>query len=132
MNRRTFVATLSGLPAAGFAQRYVRLQAVVAAELPAALYLPAAALPSATAAIVELRTYRGARPGLEPALRRIFARAGLTAFLHQRDPELTWLIPFHSLAARERWWNLVNAGPEWPTLRERFDSYQFSLYRDSA
>jgi hypothetical protein len=59
-------------------------------------------------------------------LREVFARAGMRPVLCE---DLTWLIPFDSLTAREQAWNRVNADPEWTNLRRQFASYRFSLYR---
>ena len=106
----------------------VTLDAIVAPELPSALTVPAAMVASRRAGVFELRAYRNAEPELAPAIERVLERVGMNP---TRWGECAWLIAFDSLSARERAWNLVNADPEWPSVRSRFDSYQSSLYAAS-
>ncbi len=58
----------------------------------------------------------------------------------QNMPNLTYLIPFEDLAAREKAWNLFAADPEWVKVRkESIDRYgqissviQIALYRSAV
>jgi len=44
-------------------------------------------------------------------------------------PNLTYLIPFENLTARDQAWTAVNADPQWIGARAQFQSYHFGLYR---
>jgi hypothetical protein len=80
--------------------------------------------------LLELRTYRGAGPGLAKHLAAVFPRAGIRPLLSRSDgPDLTYLIPFEHLSARHRSWTELNADPEWIRARPRFQSYRFDLYQ---
>jgi len=77
---------------------------------------------------------------------RIFHRSGVHPILYTSTvigpdmPNLTYVIPFADLAAREKAWNAFSADPEWPKVRqESIDkggqiviSNQISLYRATA
>jgi hypothetical protein len=74
---------------------------------------------------------------------RIFHRCGIHPVLYSSTligpnmPNLTYLIPFENLAAREKAWEMFGADPEWVKVRkESIDKYgqissviQISLYR---
>ena len=55
---------------------------------------------------------------------KIFARSGIHPVLYSSTvfggemPNLTYLIPFDSLAAREKAWDTFGADPEWLKVRE--------------
>ena len=42
--------------------------------------------------------------------------------------DLTYLIPFENLTARDRAWTALNADAQWTGARARFQSYHFGLY----
>jgi hypothetical protein len=77
---------------------------------------------------------------------RIFHRAGVHPILYsstafgQNMPNLTYLIPFEDLAAREKAWNAFAADPEWVKVRkESIEKHgqissviQIALYRSAA
>ena len=44
-------------------------------------------------------------------------------------PNLTYLIPFENLTARDQAWTAVNADPQWIGARAQFQAYHFGLYR---
>ena len=105
-------------------------------EFSAALAGCAVAIPLASGTrrerLLELRIYRGAGPGLAKHLAAIFPRAGIRPLLEATDgPDLAYLIPFQSLSARHGSWTELNTDPEWIGDRPRFQSYHFTLYRDS-
>lgn len=95
-----------------------------------------AVLPESTAAkaasrYFELRVYHNASRTILSALHqrfagpetKIFARSGIHPVLYGSTligadmPNLTYLIPFDSLSAREKAWNTFNADPEWVKVR---------------
>jgi hypothetical protein len=110
--------------------------------------------PPQTPRIFELRvyhspTYRQLRALHErfagPEI-RIFHRSGVHPLFYSSTvigpnmPNLTYLIPFADLAAREKAWNTFSADPEWVKVRQAsIDQYgqislynQISLYRATA
>ena len=108
----------------------VTLQAIAGARLPATLTVAAHFPERLRRGLWELRTYRQTAPALVSLAGRIFPRAGIYPFLQAADgADLTYLIPFEDLTARDRAWTLLNADPEWIRLRRQFLSYRFGLYR---
>jgi hypothetical protein len=121
--------------------------------LRAADYSPeiAASPAGAPARIFELRTYHSPTGRQLRALHerfagpeiRIFHRCGIYPVLYSSMlfganlPNLTYLIPFENLAAREKAWTAFAADPEWVKVRqESVDKYgqissviQISLYK---
>jgi len=109
---------------------------------------------SAAARIFELRVYHSPTWRQLQALHerfrgpeiKIFHRAGIHPILYtstltgQNIPNLTYLIPFADLAAREKAWAAFNADPEWQKVRkESIDKsgqiaslIQVSIYRATA
>jgi hypothetical protein len=81
----------------------------------------------------ELRIYHSSSSKILRALHerfagpetKIFARSGIHPVLYSSTifggemPSLTYLIPFDSLAAREKAWDAFNADSEWLKVRER-------------
>jgi hypothetical protein len=110
--------------------------------------------PRSTSRIFELRVYHSPTWRQLRALHerfagpeiQIFHRAGVHPILYsstafgQNMPNLTYLIPFEDLAAREKAWNAFAADPEWVKVRkESIDKYgqissviQIALYRSAA
>jgi hypothetical protein len=80
----------------------------------------------------ELRAYHSSSRAIMHSLHerfagpetRIFARSGIHPVLYGNTvigadvPNLTYLIPFDSLGAREKAWDTFNADPEWLKVRE--------------
>jgi hypothetical protein len=107
--------------------------------------------PRKTQRVFELRTYHSPTWRQLAALHerfagpeiRIFSRVGVHPMFYsstvfgQNMPNLTYLIPFNDLAAREKAWNAFAADPEWVKVRkESIDRsgqissvMQMSLYR---
>jgi hypothetical protein len=80
--------------------------------------------------LLELRTYCSAAPGLASHLAAVFTRAGIRPLLRgTAGADLTYLIPFENLVARDRAWTALNADPQWISTRHKFHSYHFGLYR---
>lgn len=125
-----------------------------ASLLEAAPYSPELSVPEKPAAsprIFELRTYHSPTYRQHKALHerfagpeiKIFHRVGVHPILYastilgQNRPNLTYVIPFDNLAAREKAWNAFAADEEWVRVRkdsiERSgqitDVIQISLYR---
>lgn len=110
--------------------------------------------PPQTPRIFELRVYRSPTYRQLRAVHerfsgpeiRIFHRVGVHPILYTSTvigpemPNLTYLIPFADLAAREKAWNAFSADPEWPKVRQAsidkdgqiVISNQMSLYRATA
>lgn len=110
--------------------------------------------PRNTSRIFELRVYHSPTWRQLRALHerfagpeiKIFHRVGVNPILYtstvigQNMPNLTYLIPFEDLAAREKAWNAFAADPEWVKVRkESIDRYgqissiiQIALYRAAA
>jgi hypothetical protein len=71
-----------------------------------------------------------AAPVLASLLGNIFPRTGIQPLLSGMEgPNLTYLIPFENLTARDQAWTAVNADPQWIGARAQFQSYHFGLYR---
>lgn len=107
--------------------------------------------PRGTSRVFELRVYHSPTWRQLRALHerfagpeiKIFHRVGVNPILYtstaigQSMPNLTYLIPFEDLAAREKAWNAFAADPEWVRVRkESTDKYgqissviQIALYR---
>lgn len=110
------------------------LEAVAAAHAPQLAVLREAALPSTGAhhllravgsePVYELRTYTG--PGA-PRLQPLFERAGIRPVL-AAGPGM-FLIPFASLAARERAWSAAAADPDWLRARSAIHLSEVAVYR---
>jgi hypothetical protein len=110
--------------------------------------------PRKTPRIFELRTYHSPTWRQLKALHerfagpeiKIFHRAGVNPILYTSTilgpnmPNLTYVIPFENLAAREKAWDAFGADPEWAKVRrESIDKHgqissviQISLYRATA
>jgi hypothetical protein len=131
---------------AGGAPPVAVLEAVAGVRLPETLAITAAPnLPANTlvllqadsfsllkmrSSLFECRTYRAVAPTLASQLAVLFRRAGIRPVLHgEAGADLTYLIPFESLLARDRAWTALNADPQWTAARRPFQSYQFGLYR---
>ena len=124
------------------------------ALLEATPYCPEIAAPTparTTSRIFELRTYHSPTWKQLKALHerfagpeiQIFRRVGVHPILYSSTaigpqmPNLTYVIPFEDLAARERAWNAFSADPEWIKVRKEsidlhgqiVSSNQISLYR---
>jgi NIPSNAP len=112
----------------------VALSASVASHIPRTLLVTpnrletsrhASACGSIRARYFELRTYRSLN---QPLAEKIFHKSGIHPILQTTTaPNITYLIPFESLAAREKSWNTVAADPDWPHLSA--DVTEISLYR---
>lgn len=110
--------------------------------------------PPQTPRVFELRVYHSPTYRQLKALHerfsnnevRIFHRSGVHPVFYSSTvvgsnmPNLTYLIPFADLAAREKAWNAFNADPEWAKVRQAsIDQHgqislynQISLYRATA
>ncbi len=110
--------------------------------------------PRSTSRIFELRVYHSPTWRQLRALHerfagpeiKIFHRVGVHPILYssmtfgQNMPNLTYLIPFEDLAAREKAWNAFAADPEWVKVRkESIDRHgqissviQIALYRSAV
>jgi hypothetical protein len=131
MTRREFSFSLAGLAISpGFV---VTLHAIAGARLPAMLKLAIPLPVDKLDGLWELRTYRtgeSSAAALADEFAGIFPRAGIHPLSATTDgPNLTYLIPFENLTARERAWTAVNTDPNWAGACPRFQSYQFALYR---
>jgi hypothetical protein len=137
MNRREFSVALAGMAAfpsfgsGGFSQLVI-LKAIAGPQLPETLAIRTNVPEKMRGGVWELRTYRINLTPTELAIRfaNVFPRAGIRPVLWKiADDRLTFLIPFESLATRDRAWTTLNADPEWISDRPRFQSYHFGLYR---
>jgi hypothetical protein len=124
MRRREFLAVAAA--AAVPATNVVALDAVIGPSLPArvSLLMPLGMRDG----FVELRTYTNPSSDFISGLERVSRNAG-ASLLRIPGPESTVILRFDSLGQREKFWNAVNADPEWARLREEFESYRFSVYR---
>ena len=135
MTRREFSVSFAGLVASttlvsGGASRVVMLEAIAGARLPETLAITTNSSEELRRGVWELRTYRGAAPALASHLAKVFPRAGIRPLLREIAGEnLTYLIPFENLSARDRAWTAVNTDPHWIRARAQFQSYHFGLYR---
>lgn len=123
MRRREFIAVLGAGAAASGA---VTLDAVIGPSLPARVSLSMP--PISENGFLELRTYTNPTVDFARGLERVVRNAG-GSLLEMATPEPTLVLRFDSLTERERFWNGVNADPEWPRLRSEFESYRFTVYR---
>lgn len=138
MTRRRFSGVLAGLGAAspsliaGDSPAIVILTAIAGARLPQTLAVAINSPETLREGVWEVRTYRGATPAFASQLADVFPRAGIRPLLSGTDAgDLTYLIPFASLTARDRAWTAVNADPRWTSARTQFQSYHFGLYRSA-
>ena len=133
MTRRDFSVTLAAaaMPSRVSPERSaVILKAIAGPRLPALLTITTSVPENLRRSFWELRTYTGADTVLESRLAQLFPRVGIRPLLHESaSGSLTYLIPFDSLAARDRAWAALNAEPEWTPLQQQFLSYRFGLYR---
>ena len=113
MNRRQFGIALGGLAALGSGKATV-LEAIVALRIPQLLVLPGIDIAPDDTRIFEMRAYRS--PGR--SLDSIFRRNGIHPILCETSVNrIDYLIPFESLASRERAWTALNTDPEWIEMR---------------
>jgi hypothetical protein len=112
----------------------VVLEAAFGAHLPAKIRIEG--LPARP--WFEMRAYRCTNPAW---LHRrftesgLFARAGIDPCGVESGETLKYLIPFDSLEDRHRAWTLLDADPEWITLRSEGDPVSVSevtIYRPST
>jgi hypothetical protein len=135
MTRRGFSSALAAgvmVPAFEFrgASRVVTLEAIAGVRLPETLAIATDCPEKLRRGLWELRTYRGAAPALASDLAEVFPRAGIRPLLGAvNSPDLTYLIPFETLTARDRAWTALNADRGWTSVCTRFRSYHFGLYR---
>jgi hypothetical protein len=135
MTRRAFSVALGGSAAfpgfaSGDALPVVTLQAIAGARLPATLTITITSPEKIQRSLWELRTYRTTAPWLAAHLADVFPSAGIRPFLKETSgADLTYLIPFENLTARDRAWTLLNTDPKWTKVRPQFQSYNFGLYR---
>ena len=136
MTRRKFSGAVVGLVVsspgliAGDRSTMVILTAIAGARLPETLVLTTNSPEKMRDGIWELRTYRSTAPAFASQLADVFPRAGIRPLLGGTDgADLTYLIPFANLTARDRAWTAVNCDPCWTSARPRFQSYHFGLYR---
>jgi hypothetical protein len=110
--------------------RVVTLEAIAGVRLPETLAIATAFPEKLRRGVWELRTYRGVAPTLASDHTEICPRSGIRPLLRAANgPDLTYLIPFESLSARDRAWTALNADPRWASACTRFQSYHFGLYR---
>jgi hypothetical protein len=132
MTRREFSYALSGLvafPRSGSSSQAV-LQAIAGARLPGILTITTNSPEKMREGLWELRTYQGASPALASRLADVFPRAGIRPLFTESDGRnLSYLIPFENLTARDRAWTALNSDPDWTRLRHPFLSYHFGLYQ---
>ena len=115
----------------GDPSQVVILKAIAGVRLPATLAITTTSPDEMREGLWELRTYRGAAPVLASHFASVFPRAGIRPLSTEKRTaaNLTYLIPFENLTARDRAWTALNADPEWTRARARFQSYHFGLYR---
>lgn len=124
------VLGLPGSFAEGEPQRAVTLQAIAGVRLPATLTITTSSPEKVRRGLWELRTYRVVAPRFATNVAAVFPRAGIHPVLSgTANADLTYLIPFETLTARERAWTLLNADPGWSSLQPQFKSYHFGLYQ---
>jgi hypothetical protein len=135
MTRRAFSGMLAAavvVPAfeSRDSSRVVTLEAIAGVRLPETLAIATDSPEKLRRGVWELRTYRRVTPTLAGDLAEAFPRAGIRPLLQENIGEnLTYLIPFESLTARDRAWTALNADPRWTGACTRFQSYHFGLYR---
>ena len=119
LTRRNFVVTLAGAP---LARPTVSLSALHAAQLPATLDLAASIYHQALqqgAQIFERRKYSA------PLDEKLFANHSMNVW---RTDDHAYLFAFHSLAARQKAWDLFNVDPTWRLLRDGVRLTEVALY----
>ena len=126
MNRRRFAALLAGLAGGRLhARPMLRLEAIVAPRIPQVLVVRAL---STDASLFELRVYRGSND-----LTGILARAGIQPVLNWAvSGGVAYLIPFASLAAREKAWSALESDQVWVRTRGGTVVTHISIYRVAA
>jgi hypothetical protein len=136
MTRRAFSVALAGvgaLPVLGDPSRVVILKAIAGARLPATFTITTNSPEKMRQGVWELRSYRASESQtalLAIKFAAVFPRAGIRPLLGETDgPNLTYLIPFENLTARDRAWTTLNADLEWISARPPFQSYHFGLYK---
>jgi hypothetical protein len=131
MTRREFSIALAGSVAIpGFPSRVVTFRAIAGVHLPETLTIATNSPEEIGDGVWELRTYRAAWPSLANHFAAVFPRAGIHPFLQRTEgADLTYLIPFENLTARDRAWTTLTADPAWIPLRHAFHSYGLGLYR---
>jgi hypothetical protein len=138
MNRRTFLAAFSGtffeLNRAAFAKPRggIVLEAVFGAHLPQTLRIVHWPVMTSLPNWFELRTYNSGSLHERLTNTGIFGRSGIHPLLFEAGTNLTYLIPFDSLAQRNRAWTLIDADPEWHRLRsegEPVSVAEVTIYR---
>jgi hypothetical protein len=132
MTRRAFAAVLAGLSAAqrSYGRSRIVLEAVVAARRPDYLVIEKTSgiqIAEDDTRWFEVRVYQSPSPKLDG----ILAKTGIHPMLRlSRGDEVTFLIPFDSLAARETAWARFNAHPEWMSTRDASGRVsQIAIYR---
>ena len=133
MTRGEFSIALAGAAAtliSSSTSRVVTLRAIAGPRLPEILTITTSSFDDLQPDLWEMRTYKGASPGLAHHLEDVFPRAGIRPLLRQTDgPDLTYLFRFENLTARERAWTALNADPAWTRLPRQFAGYRFGLYQ---
>jgi hypothetical protein len=126
MKRRDFLAAMVAGAAASGTGGVVSMEAVIGPSVPArvSLLIP----PAMKDGFIELRTYTNPTREFVCSLERVAASAD-GSFLRMPADDTTFVLRFETLRERERFWNAVNADPEWPRLRREFESYRFAVYR---
>src|ERR1700691_1254060 len=117
MYRRTFIAGLAGSMAIARPRGGMVLEAVFGAHLPQTLRISRWPVMTSSPNWLELRTYNSAALHEHFTIGGLFERAGIHPLLFGAATNLTYLIPFDSLADRHRAWTLFDADPEWHRLR---------------
>jgi hypothetical protein len=126
MNRRQFAAMFAGLAVCArpdCKKAETELEAIVGPYIPQRLSI--AGWEIARGTLCEIRVYRS-RTDFTPLLER----HGIHAARRLRDgEEITYLIPFHSLADRAKAWETFAADPQWMELRSRATVNHLAIYR---
>ncbi len=110
------------------------LEAVFGAHLPQTLRIASWPVMDSLPAWFELRTYQCSDPARLAALHDL-ARSRIHPLLFEWGTRLTYLIPFDSLAERNRGWTLFDADPEWHRLRSQGEPVSVSevtIYRPAV
>lgn len=135
MTRREFHSALAAVatwpgPGSAVPLEVVTLQAIAGVRLPETLLISTNSPGRMRNGVWELRTYRGAASALGSLIAGVFPRVGIHPILRERaGGNLTYLIPFENLTARDCAWTRLSADPAWMRTRPRFESYHFGLYR---
>lgn len=116
-----FAGVLAGLP---MGQRGTVLEAIAAAHMPHRLFVRDSGLIGADdPRLFELRVYQSTAPA---RLSAIFRRHGIRPLMEGTG---AFLIPFDSLAAREKAWRELGADPEWAEARGESALREMAIYR---